>query len=270
MSSSIELGYAVPEINSAGGVKVSQIFVNATNKDIKYLTFFYTPYNAVGDIAPCTISKNTVAKCRLTGPIEARSYDVVSWDVLWYNPTVIRVEVDKLYVEYMDGTSETIEGNDIVNIDDENSLYKQIEEEKNKAYEEEVRALEEERKAEEEKRRLEEEEKRRLEEEKAEEKRKLDERKKVLKKPYLLFGIFSSFAKAKEDEEIKFHTNQGICLFILEVLAILVAILVPSVGLYIGIGLFVFALIIANKGMTAIDKGTRFEIPLISKIKFFK
>lgn len=230
MSSSIELGYIVPKANSVGGVSVSHMYFNASGKEMKYITFTYVPYNSVKDMVTCTVSKKSKASGRLTGPIEPKYYGVIEWDNLWYNPTVSHVLVDEVYIEYMDGTSETIDGKDILDTQDPNSSYANF--------------------------------KREMEEEK--------ERKRMLKMPYGLFGIFASFSKAKENEEIKFHTNQGICLFIIEILAIIIAVFVPVFGIVIGVVLFVFALIISSKCQKAIDNGTRFEIPLISKIKFFK
>ena len=41
--------------NSAGGNSVRLDFKNNTGKTIKYATFWFTPYNAVGDAVYCEI-----------------------------------------------------------------------------------------------------------------------------------------------------------------------------------------------------------------------
>ena len=241
MSSSIELGRVLPKTNSVGGVSASHLFYNASGKEMKYITFTYVPYNSVKDMVTCTVSKKSKASGRLTGPVAPGYFDVIEWDNLWYNPTVSRILIDEVYIEYMDGTTETIDGKDIVDVNDPNSSYTQYKKEK----------AEKEEKAKKEK----------LEEEK---------KKKALKMPYTLFGIFASFGKVKENEGLKFHLNQGICLFIIELLAVILAIAIAPVGTFIGIALFVFALVLSNKCQKAIDNNSSYEIPLISKIKFFK
>lgn len=56
--------------NSVGGVSVSIKYCNNSNKIIKYITWYMTPYNAVGDIVKCSVRGYSQAQGKTTGPIE--------------------------------------------------------------------------------------------------------------------------------------------------------------------------------------------------------
>lgn len=103
------------EPNSASGVDIHTIWKNTSNKTIKYISFYWTPYNAVNDEVPCLIRgfKNWGGK--VTGPIKpGQVYGYGrSWECLWYNNTIKRATLDKIEIEYMDGTSKIIEYYDI-------------------------------------------------------------------------------------------------------------------------------------------------------------
>lgn len=255
MSSSVEIGRLTVTKDVIKNPGVKHMYFNATDKVIKYLTFFYVPYNQVGDPVQCTISRKSEVSCKLTGPIEPHVESVVDWESLWRNPTVSRVELVRLYIEYMDGTDETINGADVVSISDENSVYyekiakpraaERAEREKKEAAE---RAEREKQKA----------------IEAAEAARKAD-----LKQPYLCFKVFKSLKKAKKDEEIAFHANQGLWLFILEVLGV-IAMMLGQIGTAIGLALVVIAIVFASKCCKAIDENKRYELPIIGKIKLIK
>ena len=138
--SSIEISKPLTTTNSAGGVSVFHTeFFNASEKEIKYLTFTYVPYNSVGDVVSCTIKKISEARCQLTGPIEPNRKDFIKWENLWYNPTISTAKIKEVKIQYMDDTEETISGEDIVDVENPNSKFYQLreierkeEEEKNK------------------------------------------------------------------------------------------------------------------------------------------
>jgi hypothetical protein len=96
----------VPEINSAGGVKVSieWEYLDKEN-DIKYIEFTVVPYNAVGDIVSGGYS-GTRRTLSNTGPIEADSY-TNEWETVFYNSTIYCVKIVKVAVTYMDGRNYT-------------------------------------------------------------------------------------------------------------------------------------------------------------------
>lgn len=245
MSSSIEVGLVVATMNRVNGAGVRHLYFNATDKEIKYLTFVYMPYNQVGDQVQCTISKKSEVSCKITGPIKSYVYDIVTWEALWYNPTATSVKLVRIYVEYMDGTDEIIDGADIVDTDDKQSVY----------HEKIVIPAEI---------------KRAAEREKEDAVRAENSRKAELMQAYKCFKVFACLKKIKGDEEMAFHANQGLWLFIFEFIAAFFFFVVPVIGLMIGIALGVLAIYLSAKGVASIKDNKRFEIPFISKIKLVK
>ena len=113
--------------SSVDGVGVKHNVYNASDKAIKYLTFTYEAYNRVGDVVGCEINGKSEAYCELTGPVKPQEEFEVKWDALWYNPTVSKVVLKKIVIQYMDNSEEIIEGDQILNMSDENSEYKKQE-----------------------------------------------------------------------------------------------------------------------------------------------
>ena len=112
-------GVNVDSPNSAGGCKVTIAFKNTSAKEIKYITFYVTPYNGVKDIVKCEIRNQSSAALQLTGPIKSRYANYVEdwgygsdyyvtadaiWSNVWYNYTIKYVRLNKIVIEYMDGT----------------------------------------------------------------------------------------------------------------------------------------------------------------------
>ena len=121
--STIEVGKIYFSHNSADGVEIFHDYYNSSERVIKYITFTYVPYNAVNDVVKCTIKGRAEASGRLTGPISPNTKSRVSWENLWYNPTVCYVVITQIHVQYMDNTEEVIAGKDVLFMDDENSIY---------------------------------------------------------------------------------------------------------------------------------------------------
>ena len=100
--------------NSAGGVSVKFSFKNLTEKTIKYAHFWFTPYNAVNDGAPCSIKGKATDGVRYTGPLAPGEMSFGNiWENAWYNSTIRNVRLIKVYIEYMDGTDESVMASDI-------------------------------------------------------------------------------------------------------------------------------------------------------------
>ena len=57
-------------INSVGGVNVTIDYCNNSGKTIKYITWYMTPYNAVGDPVRCSIRGYSQVSGKTTGPVE--------------------------------------------------------------------------------------------------------------------------------------------------------------------------------------------------------
>lgn len=169
-------GVVVDDINSADGVSIQILWRNESDKDIKYLRFSVTPYNAVGDKVSSSIGGRSTISCKITGPLPpsaslvntrllenefyylspANSWEYVSiyngtysysyydytsytsdgysdfwkekyitksdminafqgskFDCVWYNNTITEIKINKVDIEYMDGTSFTVTEDEI-------------------------------------------------------------------------------------------------------------------------------------------------------------
>lgn len=99
--------------NSAGGVSVRFSYRNDSTKNIKYVTFTVVPYNAVKDVQRCTTRRQSEMRLQVTGPINAGNPGSCTFENVWYNSTICTVELTKIELEYMDGSTETLAGPDI-------------------------------------------------------------------------------------------------------------------------------------------------------------
>ena len=99
--------------NSYFGVKT--YFYNASNKDIKYVTFTYVPYNKVNDAVTDEFGISEVSK-KVTGPIAADSLNGVIFDGLWKDSTVYSIKITKISVIFIDETTETIDFENITSV----------------------------------------------------------------------------------------------------------------------------------------------------------
>ena len=101
--------------NSAGGVDFHVVWQNTSNKVIKYCYFTVVPYNSVEDIVSCTIRHQSEFTGKVTGPIDPGQWygENYSWQNAWYNNTIVKAKLTKIQIDYMDGTSEKLSGEDI-------------------------------------------------------------------------------------------------------------------------------------------------------------
>lgn len=58
------------KINSVGGVKPKIFIRNNSGKTIKYIYWYLTPYNVVGDVARCSITNKSTVVAEQIGPIK--------------------------------------------------------------------------------------------------------------------------------------------------------------------------------------------------------
>ena len=95
--------------NSAGGVDFEVSFTNSSEKTIKYITFYVTPYNAVSDPVASEIGGTVQAVLKGTGPFPTSPrgreglYEL-TWENVWYNKTIRLGQIDAVDIEYMDGS----------------------------------------------------------------------------------------------------------------------------------------------------------------------
>ncbi len=99
--------------NSAGGCDYEFYYTNVSNKTIKYLHWTGTVYNAVGDLAHCTIRHYSTYTGRDTGPVKPDTQGGGTWNCIVYNYSADTVKLNNIKIEYMDGTSATISSTDI-------------------------------------------------------------------------------------------------------------------------------------------------------------
>lgn len=88
-----------------------------SQKGIKYITFSYIPYNAVGDIVGKEVSS------KLTGPFALGIKDHMKAEDLWCDSTIQKIVISKIHIQFSDNTEETIQGQKIVYMDDPKSDY---------------------------------------------------------------------------------------------------------------------------------------------------
>lgn len=101
--------------NSAGGVNFNVIWQNTSDKVIKYCRFTVVPYNAVNDIVACTIRRESEYTGKVTGPVNPGQWngEGTVWENAWYNNTIIKAKLTGIRIDYMDGTSEKLSGEDV-------------------------------------------------------------------------------------------------------------------------------------------------------------
>ena len=99
--------------NSAGGVDVRLGIANLSSKTIKYLRATVVPYNAVGDRVTGEIRRRSSARIYSTGPYigyngtSGPELHPLFWDTIWYNHSIRCIEITRVSIEYMDGTTRT-------------------------------------------------------------------------------------------------------------------------------------------------------------------
>lgn len=98
------------KMNSADGLQIRWTAYNNTNKTIKYYTTTYYMYNAVGDFAYDSWGKNYFT-IKTIGPVYPGQeiLDFTSeYKAEVYDAPVHHVQLYTIFLEYTDGTSETI------------------------------------------------------------------------------------------------------------------------------------------------------------------
>lgn len=106
---SIELGRASFTVNSAGGVQPYFQLANISkDKQIKYLTFTVKGFNSVGDLVRDQVGRGgNTHSMRAVGPIEPGEDAAYRFDPVWYNGTTDCMELHKILVEHVDGSTFT-------------------------------------------------------------------------------------------------------------------------------------------------------------------
>ncbi len=95
-----------PRGDDAGGFDICIWFKNDSNKTIKYITFIVTAYNRVGDPAICEVNNTATKRLKFVGPVESQEITNGIWNTAWYNYTLSTAKIEKIEIEYMDGSTE--------------------------------------------------------------------------------------------------------------------------------------------------------------------
>jgi hypothetical protein len=117
----ILIEFAYPSApNSAGGVDVRIDFVNTSSKTFKYVLFTAIPYNKVGDVVQSAVGGKTSASLETVGPYNPgqKNYEpdpwlggrYSHWPNVWYNNTISCIEITKVELTYMDGSTVSFDG----------------------------------------------------------------------------------------------------------------------------------------------------------------
>ena len=103
-------------LNSANGVEPYFSFFNTSNKTIKYVDFYFSIFNAVGDKCYLKFEKSYIGNVRGVGPIE--SFETGSWN--WDRAThytsgdASEMKIVKIVITYMDKTTKILTGNSLI------------------------------------------------------------------------------------------------------------------------------------------------------------
>lgn len=104
------------ELNSAQGIEPYFCFFNSSKKTIKYVDFYFSVFNAVGDKCYLKYERSYIGNVRGVGPVEP--FDSGSWN--WDRAThytsgdASEMRIVKLVITYMDGTTKTIPNSSII------------------------------------------------------------------------------------------------------------------------------------------------------------
>ncbi|MCR5478636.1 MAG: hypothetical protein K6F27_02100 [Ruminococcus sp.] len=110
---SLKNGWIDYEANSAGGVSIRYSVRNYGSKPVRKAMVTFAPYNGVGEPVRCTAQHRCMVSNEMTsGPyVPNKIYGPYISENMWYNWSIKRVSVEKISVEYTDGTTEECEGN---------------------------------------------------------------------------------------------------------------------------------------------------------------
>jgi len=95
------------DLNSAGGIELTFAGNNISDKQIKYVRFTLELRNSVGDIIKDEIKDKSTIDLEIVGPIWPKNVALMYEDVIGYNDTCGRLDIDEITIIYMDGTQKT-------------------------------------------------------------------------------------------------------------------------------------------------------------------
>ena len=103
-------------LNSADGIEPYFTFHNTAKKTIKYVDFYFSVFNAVGDKCYLKYNKSYIGNVRGVGPVEQYESGSWNWDraTHYTSSDASEMRIIKLVITYMDGTTKIIPKDSII------------------------------------------------------------------------------------------------------------------------------------------------------------
>ena len=97
-------------LNTADGIEPHFTYYNTSKKTIKYIDFYFSVFNAVGDRCFLKYVKSYIGNVRGVGPVEPFESGSWSWSraTHYTSADASEMRIVKLVITYMDGTTRTI------------------------------------------------------------------------------------------------------------------------------------------------------------------
>ncbi len=104
------------KLNSAQGIEPFFTFFNSSKKTIKYVDFYFSMFNAVGDRCYLKYERSYIGNVRGVGPVEPFESGSWNWDraTHYTSGDAYEMRIVKLVITYMDRTTKTIPNSSII------------------------------------------------------------------------------------------------------------------------------------------------------------
>lgn len=104
------------KLNSVDGVEPYFAFYNTSDKTIKYVDFYFSLFNAVGDRCLLKYAKSYVGNIRGVGPVESFQAGSWNWDKATHYTSgdASEMKIVKVVITYMDKTTKVLTGNALI------------------------------------------------------------------------------------------------------------------------------------------------------------
>lgn len=104
------------KLNSAQGIEPFFTFFNSSKKTIKYVDFYFSMFNAVGDRCYLKYERSYIGNVRGVGPVEPFEPGSWNWDraTHYTSGDAYEMRIVKLVITYMDRTTKTIPNSSII------------------------------------------------------------------------------------------------------------------------------------------------------------
>ena len=105
--------FTLSSSNSVGGRDVTFFYTNKSPKIIKYLEWEACFKNAVGDLVRCDVRDYMIYVGKDTGPVKTNHRSGGYWGTVIYNYSATKVLLFKIRIDYIDGSSLEIKGEEL-------------------------------------------------------------------------------------------------------------------------------------------------------------